>query len=68
MTVSEIIEMCEMIIDEYGDMDVTFSVTDTNNDSIVLKYYDNIGFTINESNDGVDHYCFAKLGEDMSEY
>lgn len=68
MLVSELIEMCETIIDEYGDMDVTFSIKNAIDDGVVLRYYDDISFVINESNDGMEHYCFAKLGENLSDY
>ncbi len=62
MLLSDFIETCEDLLDEYGDIEVLINVISEKNNEIKSTYYNDAVFFVNET-ETMEPYCFLKIGD-----
>lgn len=62
MVLSDFVETCEELIDEYGDIEVLINVVSEKDNEIKSTYYDDSVFVVNETETSEPH-CFLRVGD-----
>ncbi len=66
MLLSDFIETCEDLMDEYGDIEVLINVVAEKENEIKSTYYNDAVFVVNDS-ETVEPHCFLRIGDGIDE-